>query len=154
MRFEYEIEQNVKIVSVVLYNLAAINEKFRTQVNELRLNRRKMRCFNRMRTLNLYCVEVIGRKAMTEIETQVFDKIDMRKAKIHWLWTEFKLTVNNINSWKIWWAVPNIVMSRAVITDEKYDYKIWWKHNYFLYSQITRESSELINSCIDLFRVS
>lgn len=83
MRFEYEIEQNVKIVSVVLYNLAAINEKFRTQVNELRLNRRKMRCFNRMRTLNLYCVEVIGRKAMTEIETQVFDKIDMRKAKIH-----------------------------------------------------------------------
>lgn len=83
MRFEYEIEQNVKIVSVVLYNLAAINEKFRTQVNELRLNRRKMRCFNRMRTLNLYCVEVIGRKAMTEIETQVFDKIDMRKTKIH-----------------------------------------------------------------------
>lgn len=83
MRFEYEIKQSVKIVSVVLYNLAAINEKFRTQVNELRLNRRKMRCFNRMRTLNLYCVEVIGRKAMTEIETQDFDKIDMRKTKIH-----------------------------------------------------------------------
>lgn len=36
-----------------------------------------------MRTLNLYCVEVIGRKAMTEIETQDFDKIDMRKTKIH-----------------------------------------------------------------------